>query len=68
MQASVPAEMSHYDDTLPYENEDKLLWTPQDLSPTGIENYLHKSHEVLSQPAGVTSLPAGAHTRDDEQV
>jgi hypothetical protein len=49
------------------ENEDKKLWDPSSLSQDSVEDYLAKSEESL-QPTGVTSLPLGAHIRDDEQV
>ena len=49
------------------ENEDKKLWDPSSLSHDSVEDYLAKSEESL-QPTGVTSLPLGAHIRDDEQV
>lgn len=66
-QASVPADLCYYDDTLPYENEDKKLWDPSSLPHDSVEDYLAKSEESL-QPTGVTSLPLGAHIRDDEQA
>jgi hypothetical protein len=49
------------------ENEDKKLWDPSSLPHDSVEDYLAKSEESL-QPTGVTSLPLGAHIRDDEQV
>jgi len=66
-QACVPAGLSAYDDSLPYENEDKLLWDPKELSSAQVEDFLASSSEC-AQPAGVASLPSGAHTRDDEQA
>ena len=65
-QASVPIGLSSYDDTPPYENEDKLLWDPKNLNNTKVEDFLAKSQEAL-QPSGVGGLPLGAHIRDDEQ-
>lgn len=70
-QASVPATTEdNYGDTPPYENDDKLLWDPSKLSPQRVEEYLAKSQESLhpAGASGVGGLPAGAHTRDDEQV
>lgn len=66
-QASVPADLAIYGDTLPYENEDKLLWNPGELATGDVENYLSKSQEAV-QSGGVGSLPLGAHVRDDEQA
>jgi len=67
-QASVPGGLSAYGDTLPYENEDKLLWNPYLLSEEASEEYLAKSQESLQGGNGVSSLPLGAHIRDDEQA
>lgn len=67
-QASVPSGMAEYDgDALPYENEDKQLWDPSPMGDGDVEGYLTKSQETLLT-TGVTSLPLGAHIRDDEQV
>merc|ERR1719242_190469 len=66
-QASVPSDLAAYGDTLPYENEDKLLWHPGQLESKDVENYLSKSQEAV-QTGGVGSLPLGAHIRDDEQA
>jgi len=49
------------------ENEDKLLWHPGQLESKDVENYLSKSQEAI-QSSGVSSLPLGAHVRDDEQA
>ena len=68
-QASVPGGLSSYGDTLPYENEDKLLWNPHLLSEQDSEEYLAKSqHDNVQGSNGVANLPLGAHIRDDEQV
>ncbi|XP_040582732.1 mesoderm induction early response protein 1 [Lepeophtheirus salmonis] len=69
-QASVPAGLSKYGDSLPYENDDKQLWDPKLLSPDEVENYLTKSYETVHNNGGnsVGSLPLGAHIRDDEQA
>lgn len=42
-QAEVPDGLSNYDDVLPYENEDTLLWDPSLLSEKETENYLRKA-------------------------
>jgi len=69
-QASVPAGLCDYDDTLPYENEDKLLWDPTRLSEEVAKEYLAKSAETLGSnlALGVHSIPNGNHIRDDEQA
>jgi len=69
-QASVPSGMCDYDDTLPYENEDKLLWDPTRLSEEVAKEYLAKSAETVGAnlALGVNSIPNGNHIRDDEQA
>jgi len=62
--------MCNYDDTLPYENEDKQLWDPTRLSEEVTREYLAKSAETTGAAgiAGVNGIPTGSHIRDDEQV
>jgi len=69
-QASVPSGMSNYDDTLPYENEDKQLWDPTRLSEEVTKEYLAKSVEAVGGigALGVHGIPNGCHIRDDEQA
>jgi hypothetical protein len=68
-QAGIPECLCKYDDALPYENEDKLLWNPSFLSERDVEDFLVKAQEPLENNAqGVSALPTGAHTRDDEQA
>ncbi len=45
-QAAVPVGLCRYDDALPYENEDKLLWDPKKLSEEETERYLNKVREL----------------------
>lgn len=68
-QAAIPEGLCKYDDALPYENDDKLLWNPDKMTDENIESYLVKAQEpILSNAQGVHSIPVGAHTRDDEQA
>lgn len=83
-QSSVPSGLSPYDNpqTVPYENEDKLLWTPWVLADDATEEYLQRCAQIQQElmrsriaasptqqtVALLASLPMGAHTRDDEQV
>lgn len=62
-QAVIPEGLCNYDDALPYENEDKLLWDPNPLEKHVIENFLKKA-ATFAKPA----IPLGTHIRDDEQV
>jgi len=69
-QASVPGGLCNYDDTPPYENEDKQLWDPTRLSEEVSREYLAKSAETqgASGALGVNGIPTGSHIRDDEQA
>ena len=69
-QAIIPEGLCRYDDALPYENEDKLLWNPTVLNEKEIEEYLEKvKHANQSNANGtdVYAIPLGKHLRDDEQ-
>ncbi|XP_021701424.1 mesoderm induction early response protein 1 isoform X3 [Aedes aegypti] len=72
-QAVIPEGLCRYDDALPYENEDKLLWNPTVLGEDLIEEYLKKIAAAASSNTGtphtnsVFSIPLGKHLRDDEQ-
>jgi len=79
-QAAIPEGLCKYDDALPYENEDKMLWDPSKLSDADIEGYLTK-FQTLASASGAASaagnatngssnfhFPAGKHLRDDEQA
>jgi len=50
-QASVPSGMSLYENsqTMPYENEDKLLWTPSILADGPTEEYLQRCTQLHQQ-------------------
>merc|ERR1719264_54388 len=69
-QASVPSGTTNYDDSPPYENEDKQLWDPTRLAEEVSREYLAKAAETLpgSTPCGVNGIPVGKHVRDDEQA
>ena len=69
-QAQVPGGLDNYDDTPPYENEDKLLWDPSRLPEDNCKEYLAKSGELQGATAalGVNGIPTGSHIRDDEQA
>ncbi|XP_032668880.1 mesoderm induction early response protein 1 isoform X5 [Odontomachus brunneus] len=63
-QAAIPEGLWFYDDALPYENEDKLLWDPTPISEEDTNEFLERAQ----LPAVKGSLPAGSHIRDDEQA
>lgn len=62
-QAQVPEGLCHYDDALPYENEDKLIWDPTVIEPQVVDDYLQKA-AAINRPF----IPMGAHLRDNEQA
>ena len=68
-QAMIPEGFCKYDDALPYENEDKLLWDPSKLTNSDIEDYLNK-FSTLASANGATNYisQGGKHLRDDEQA
>lgn len=68
-QAVIPEGLCKYDDALPYENEDKLLWDPSKLSDSDIEDYMNKFAKLASANGGINyTSQGGKHLRDDEQA
>lgn len=72
-QAVVPPGLTKYDDTPPYENEDKKLWDPNKLDGNDTEEYLRETDEIFDEGdydehQGVGGIPNGSHLRDDEQA
>lgn len=47
-QATIPLGLSKYGDVLPYENEDKLVWEPSQVSEQEVEDYLIRVREIKS--------------------
>ncbi|XP_063359823.1 mesoderm induction early response protein 1 [Cydia amplana] len=66
-QAGIPEGLCSYDDALPYENEDKLLWNPTVLEENVIEDYMKKI-TALNCGSGVEAVPRGKQLRDDEEA
>ncbi|XP_066586919.1 mesoderm induction early response protein 1 isoform X2 [Prorops nasuta] len=64
-QAAIPEGLCKYDDALPYENEDKMLWDPSHIPEEETEEFLERA-QLPTVKGG--SLPAGSHIRDDEQA
>lgn len=62
-QAIIPEGLCTYDDALPYENKDKLIWDPSQLSENEIAEYLTKTSKSLTESE---TLPIGKHLKDDE--
>lgn len=62
-QAVIPEGLCHYDDALPYENEDKLLWDANSLDGAAVDEFLKKAATLNK-----LTLPLGKEVRDDEQA
>ncbi|KAG8229081.1 hypothetical protein J437_LFUL010144 [Ladona fulva] len=68
-QAVIPDGLCKYDDALPYENEDKLLWDPKSLEEVEFEKFLIKAQEPLVNNAqGMSYVSSSIPVRDDEQA
>lgn len=68
-QAVIPEGLFTYDDAMPYENEDKLLWDPIDISEKEVKDYLAAVRDTQFYSAnGLDLIPKGSHVADDEQV
>ncbi|XP_071799309.1 mesoderm induction early response protein 1-like isoform X3 [Asterias amurensis] len=67
-QAVIPDGLSHYGDAPAYDNEDRLLWDPNQLNMELVENYLREVQRPPVGAMGVKSLPQGCHVRDDERT
>ncbi|GBP41409.1 Mesoderm induction early response protein 1 [Eumeta japonica] len=66
-QAGIPEGLCSYDDALPYENEDKLLWNPTILDEKVIEDYM-LAICAMNSTTGINAVPRGKQLRDDEQA
>ncbi|KAL7016372.1 hypothetical protein ACKWTF_010008 [Chironomus riparius] len=69
-QAVIPEGLLEYDDVLPYENEDKLLWDPSKVNDNEIEDYLNKFSTTSNGGVNHTTpqTTVTKHLRDDEQA
>ena len=65
-QAQIPEGMCRYDDALPYENDDKLLWDPSKLCENEIEDYLLKSYTTVGGNNNL--LPGGANSTNMQNI
>lgn len=63
-QAQIPEGLCRYDDALPYENEDKLVWDPSQLNECDIELYLRNVNIPVNATGGAgtnaTSTPSNS--------
>lgn len=70
-QAVIPDGMRRYGDSLPYENEDKLLWDPDNSNDEDLVNYMvsiKTANESAAAGGDRIIIPQGSHVRDDEQA
>lgn len=63
-QAQIPEGLCRYDDALPYENEDKLVWDPSQLQEGDIEVYLQKANipVIVGSPTNSPSSPSSQNS------
>lgn len=61
-QAQIPEGLCRYDDALPYENEDKLVWDPSQLNECDIELYLRNVNIPVNATSGAASMPSNSNT------
>lgn len=66
-QAVIPEGLCSYDDALPYENEDKLLWNPTMVEEKVAEDYM-RNVCALNTGSDVDAVPQGKQLRDDEEA
>lgn len=67
-QAEIPALVCNYDDEEKvYENEDQLLWQPENLAEQRVKDYLRDSAAPLVE-GKVASVPQGVLIQDNEQA
>ncbi|KAL7289031.1 hypothetical protein TKK_0016986 [Trichogramma kaykai] len=64
-QAAIPEGLCRYDDALPYENEDKILWNPHHMNENDVQEFLE---HAMVPSIKFSTLPNGIHIRDDEQA
>lgn len=70
-QAQIPDGVRRYGDSLPYENEDKLLWDPGQTIDVDVVNYMvsiKTANENAAAGGDRIIIPQGSHVRDDEQA
>lgn len=65
-QAQIPEGLCQYDDALPYENEDKLVWDPSQLDDCDIELYLQRSMipALVGSPGNDDRQSSHLHSRE----
>ena len=51
-----------------YENEDQLLWNPEELPESEVMEFLSEASKRTGEEAGVDAIPEGCHIKDNEQV
>lgn len=71
-QASIPHGLSLYGDILPYENEDKLIWEPSQVSEREVEEYLLKIRDIKSNQQGedeaASEINDESKTKDNARI
>ncbi|KAL1493007.1 hypothetical protein ABEB36_011153 [Hypothenemus hampei] len=62
-QAQVPDGLTNYEQFPANDNEDKLLWNPDEIFSQDVEDFLIKTRELFKPP-----IPEGNVLRDDEEA
>ncbi|XP_031430973.1 mesoderm induction early response protein 1a isoform X2 [Clupea harengus] len=68
-QAETPSGLCKYiDNERVYENEDQLLWNPEELPESEVMEFLSEASKRTGEEAGVDAIPEGCHIKDNEQA
>ncbi|KAG5276071.1 hypothetical protein AALO_G00127580 [Alosa alosa] len=68
-QAETPSGLCKYkDNEKVYENEDQLLWNPEELPENRVVEFLTEASKRTGEETGVDAIPEGCHIKDNEQA
>ncbi|XP_062412515.1 mesoderm induction early response protein 1a isoform X2 [Sardina pilchardus] len=68
-QAETPSGLCKYkDNEKVYENEDQLLWNPEELPESRVVEFLTEASKRTGEETGVDAVPEGCHIKDNEQA
>ncbi|KAG2461381.1 MIER1 protein, partial [Polypterus senegalus] len=68
-QAETPVGLCKYkENEKVYENDDQLLWNPDNLSEIKVVEFLTEASKRTGEEKGVDAIPEGSHIKDNEQA
>ncbi|KAL2089791.1 hypothetical protein ACEWY4_014479 [Coilia grayii] len=68
-QAETPVGLCKYkDNEKVYENEDQLLWNPEEIPESEVVEFLSQASKRTGEETGVDAIPEGCHIKDNEQA